>query len=96
MNASQRFQHRLAELTTRGTRIVTVTVVACPGRAAGVTRVGAKMVVGERGRLLGDLGDGELERRAIGYARAMLDSKLPPPRLVGWSPGEERPSANQT
>lgn len=92
MNASQRFQTRLAELVTRGHRLVLVTVVE--SKVAGV-RVGAKMIVGEQGRLLGDLGDGAAESRALGVAAAMLDAKRPPtPQLLAWDGDADLGQAN--
>lgn len=83
MNASQRFQNRLAELVTRGHRVVQATVVATS--VPGAARVGAKMVVGESGRLLGEVGDGLVEAKSIAVAREMLDAKSPPPpQLIAW------------
>lgn len=82
MNASQRFQTRLTELVTRGHRVVLATVVESTVRSV---RLGAKLVVGEKGRLLGDLGDGAAEEKAIAAAAAMLDAKQPPlPQLLEW------------
>ncbi|MEO1498437.1 MAG: XdhC family protein [Planctomycetota bacterium] len=81
MNASQRFLSRFAERSTQGERLVLVTVVQSAGRV----RRGAKMVVGEAGRVLGSVGDGAVEQKAVGFALSMLESQRPPgPQLVEW------------
>ena len=61
---------KIGWLSEAGESLVVVTVTGVRGSVPGV--VGAKMVVGERGRLEGTVGGGKIEAKVIGVAEELL------------------------
>lgn len=71
-----------AELLARGAVFVSVTVVDSQGSTPGA--VGSRLLIPEEGPLIGTVGGGRLEARALEEGRAMLAGEVEH-RFVDWS-----------
>jgi xanthine dehydrogenase accessory factor len=88
MPAPHGFVERLAELSQSGVPFVCVTMVDATGSTPQDT--GSKMLVDASGLVMGTVGGGRVELKAIERARAMLarpaaDSRQPVAQLVEWN-----------
>ena len=81
--ANQYIEH-LAELDRSGQPFASVTIVEGVGSTP--ENVGSKMLVNETGLVFDTVGEGLIERKAIGHAQAMLSQgSCQPTELVEWN-----------
>jgi xanthine dehydrogenase accessory factor len=80
------FVERLAELSGSGVPFVCVTLVEAVGSTP--QDAGSKMLVTAEGLVMGTVGGGRVEHKAIEHSRAMLarsSQETPPTELIEWS-----------